>query len=191
MPTEDLVVKGGLFHGTQLWVNLPAGDKWTPPRYQDIEPGEVTLLASPDGGSLVRLIAGEIDAFSGAGRTHTPITYAHLSLAPGARVELPWRPEFNALVYVLAGEGSVGAEDAPIAEGQLAVLGPGDAVTLAAAAKQPAAAPTMEVLVLGGRPIREPVAFYGPFVMNTRDEIVQAIEDYQAGRMGVIEPKRA
>jgi quercetin 2,3-dioxygenase len=191
MPTEELVVKGGLFHGTQLWVNLPAENKWTPPRYQDIKPGEITLLASPDGGSLVRLIAGSLDEHAGTGQTYTPITYAHLSLAPGARVELPWRPDFNSLVYVLVGEGTAGAENAAITEGQLAVLGPGDVVTLQAAASQRVAAPNMEILVLGGRPIREPVAFYGPFVMNTRDEIVQAIEDYQAGRMGVIEPKRA
>jgi redox-sensitive bicupin YhaK (pirin superfamily) len=186
MPPEPLVVRGGLFHGVQLWVNLPRDDKWTPPRYQDIEPGDVTLVTSPDGGALVRIIAGEIDGQRGGGQTHTPITYAHASLSAGARLDVPWRADFNALVYVLVGEGSVGEAGTPIAEGQLAVFGPGDVVTVRAAARQPSATPTMEVLLLGGRPIREPIAHYGPFVMNTRDEIVQAIEDYQAGRMGTI-----
>ena len=190
MPPEDLVVKGGLFHGTQLWVNLPRDDKWTPPQYQDIEPGRVSLLSSPDGGALIRLIAGEIDGHGGAGATHTPITYAHVTLSPGARLDVAWRRDFNALAYVLAGEGTAGA-DTPIREGQLVVFGPGASVSIGAAARQSATAPNLDLLLLGGRPIREPVAAYGPFVMNTRDEIVQAIDDYRAGRMGRIPPKHA
>jgi len=186
MPTEQLVTKGGLFHGVQLWVNLPSGLKWTPPRYQDIDPGRVSLLSSHDGASLVRLIAGDLGGHPGPGLTHTPITYAHASVSPGAELRLPWRPEFNALVYVLVGTGTVGAERAPIREGQLAVLGPGDVVTVRADPGQDPRHPSLELLLLGGRPIREPVVFYGPFVMNTREEIVQAIADYRSGRMGSI-----
>lgn len=178
-PPEQLVISGGLFHGIQLWVNLPARDKWVPPRYQSIEGEQVVLLASDDGGALVRVIAGEVDGHRGPGVTHTPITYVHATVASGARLRLPWRADFNALVYALAGSGAVGAERRPIGLGQLAVFGAGDVLTIEASA-------TLEVLVLGGRRIGEPVAAYGPFVMNTRDELVQAIEDYQAGRLGTI-----
>lgn len=186
MPTEELVMKGGLFHGVQLWVNLPRELKWTPPRYQDIAAGRVALLSSDDGGALVRLIAGDLAGHSGPGVTWTPITYIHASVFPGARLQIPWRPDFNALLYVLSGTGSAGPADAPVREGQLAVFGPGDALTVTAAAHQDSRSPNLEVLLLGGRPIREPVVFYGPFVMNTRAEIYQAIQDYHAGRMGTI-----
>ena len=185
-PPEHLVVSGGLFHGVQLWVNLPAVEKWAPARYQDLRANEVELLASADAGALVRVIAGQFASYQGPGDTYTPITYAHASVAPGARLVLPWDPTFNALAYVLAGAGSVGAERRPIATGQLAVFGPGDAITLEAAPAQEGRSPELEVLLLGGRPIREPVAWYGPFVMNTRDELVQAFEDYQAGKLGTI-----
>jgi redox-sensitive bicupin YhaK (pirin superfamily) len=190
MPTEDLLEGGGLFHGIQLWVNLPAADKWTPPTYQDLEAGQVGLVASQDAGAVVRLIAGDLADHRGPGATRTPITYAHATLAPGARLRTRWRPEFNALAYVLAGRGSAGAERRPIHEGQLAVFGAGAAIELAADASQDVKdASGVEVLLLGGLPIREQIAWYGPFVMNTRDEIVQAIEDYQAGRMGSIPPE--
>jgi redox-sensitive bicupin YhaK (pirin superfamily) len=190
MPTHELLLKGGLFHGTQLWVNLPADKKWSPPRYQDIRANDVRLLSSHDGASLVRLIAGDLGGHAGPGLTHTPIVYAHASIAPGARLELPWPREFNALAYVLSGRGAAGIEGVAIREGQLAIFGPGDAVAITADAQQSGRAPRLEVLVLGGRPIRETIAFYGPFVMNTREEIIQAIADYRAGRMGVIPPTR-
>ncbi len=185
-PPEALVMSGGLFHGIQLWVNLPARDKWVSPRYQNLEGEQVALLASHDGGALVRVIAGEIAGHPGPGVTHTPITFAHATVSPGARLVLPWRPDFNALVYVLAGQGRAGAEGAPVGGGQLVVFGPGDYLTLEGAERQESRTPTLEVLVLGGRPIREPVAAYGPFVMNTRVELIRAIEDYQAGRLGQI-----
>jgi redox-sensitive bicupin YhaK (pirin superfamily) len=114
------------------------------------------------------------------------MTMVHATLAPGARMELPWRGDYNALVYVLAGAGTVGTERHPARMGQLAVFGPGDAVTVDAAQVQEARAPQMEVLVLGGRPIGEPVAWLGPFVMNTRDEVIQAYDDFRAGRLGSI-----
>jgi quercetin 2,3-dioxygenase len=180
MPTEELVMKGGLFHGVQLWVNLPRDLKWTPPRYQDIGASSVKLLASHDGGSLVRLIAGSLGDESGPGVTWTPITYAHATLSPGARLEVPWRQDFNALLYVLSGSGALGLDARPIKEGQLAVFGPGSALAVTASSDQ------LDVLLLGGKPINEPVIFYGPFVMNTHAEIVQAMEDYRAGRMGTI-----
>jgi quercetin 2,3-dioxygenase len=146
----------------------------------------VTLLSSPDGGALLRVIAGEVAGHQGPGITYTPISLLHATLAPGARLELPWRRDFNALVYVLAGSGTVGTGRQPVRVGQLAVYGPGDVVTVEAATIQERRHQQLDVLVLGGQPIREPVAAYGPFVMNTRAELVQAFEDYQAGRLGSI-----
>jgi redox-sensitive bicupin YhaK (pirin superfamily) len=185
-PPEHLVVSGGLFHGFQLWVNLPKTQKWAPPRYQDLRANEVTLAASDDGGALVRVIAGDVGGYTGPGSTYTPMAQVHATLSPGARLTLPWPPEFNALLYVLNGEGSVGLDGTPIRMGQLAVFGAGDSLTVAAAERQESRSPTMDVLVLGGRPIREPVAWMGPFVMNTREEVIQAFADYQAGRLGSI-----
>jgi quercetin 2,3-dioxygenase len=185
-PPEEVVVRGGVFHGIQLWVNLPSRLKMTDPRYQDIRGGEVRLLTTPDGGSLLRVIAGEVDGHQGPGVTHTPISLVHATVSPGAEVRLPWRRDFNALVYVLSGNGLVGTDRRPIASGQLAVFGAGDVVTVAAPESQDSRADALDVLVLGGQPIREPVASYGPFVMNTREELLQAFNDYQAGRLGVI-----
>ena len=193
MPPQELVTRGGLFHGTQLWVNLPASLKWSPPRYQDIQADSVGLVASPDGGALIRVIAGEIGGIAGPGMTYTPIAYAHATLSPTARLDVPWRDDFNALVYVLAGAGVVGsgADARPIREGQLAVFGAGDHVTISAETSMESPSATLELLLLGGRPIREPIAAYGPFVMNTREEIIEAVRDYQAGRMGSIPPAHA
>jgi hypothetical protein len=187
-PPEPLVIKGGMFHGIQLWVNLPAKDKFLSPRYQSLEGEQVTLLSSPDGGALVRVIAGDMDGHIGPGQTHTPITLVHATVAPGAQLTLPWRTDFNALVYVLAGAGRAGAAGAPIDQGQLVAYGAGDQLSVEAASRQESRTPSLEVLVLGGRPIGEPVAAYGPFVMNTRAELIQAVEDFQAGRLGVIPP---
>ncbi len=185
-PPEWLVVSGGMFHGLQLWVNLPAAQKLSPPRYQDLRASEVALVSSPDGGALIRIIAGEVDGHAGPGSTYSPMTMVHATLSPGAKVSLPWRPDYNALVYVLSGLGSVGAEGRPIEAGQLAVLGAGDVVTVAAAAIQEQRSPNLDLIILGGRPIGEPVAWMGPFVMNTREEVMQAVADYQAGRLGTI-----
>jgi redox-sensitive bicupin YhaK (pirin superfamily) len=187
-PPDWLVAAGGLFHGVQLWVNLPRDQKWAPPRYQDLRSSQLGLVTTTDAGSLVRIIAGDIRVDgatqTGPGSTHTPMSMVHGSLAPGARLELPWQVEYNALVYVLAGSGSVGVERRPLRAAQLAVLGHGDFVSVTASDKQDGRTPTMEVLVLGGRPIREPVAWGGPFVMNTKAEVMQAFEDFQRGRMG-------
>jgi len=185
-PPEWLVASGGLFHGVQLWVNLPAAQKGAEPRYQDIRGGAVSLLASADAGALVRIIAGDVDGHAGPGSTHSPMAMVHATLAPSAELALPWRPDFNALVYVLAGDGTVGPDHRPIHTGQTAVLGAGDVVRVAAGARQETRHPALEVLVLGGRPIREPIAWAGPFVMNTRDEVVAAFEDFQQGGFGQI-----
>ncbi len=185
-PPEWLVQSGGLFHGLQLWVNLPRAMKFTQPRYQDLRGGDVALVTTPDSGALVRVIAGDVDGHAGPGSTHTPMAMVHATIAPTARLRLPWRRDFNALVYVLAGQGTVGQHGQPVSTGQLAVLGAGDVAEVGAAAGQETATPTMEVVILGGLPIREPLVWAGPFVMNTRAEVIAAFEDFQAGRMGQI-----
>lgn len=201
MPSHHLYVTGGLMHGLQLWVNLPRSDKLVAPRYQDLLADDLPLLASHDGASLIRLIAGQLDGgaagtFTGRGQTYTPITYAHATIAPGAELRLPWPARFNALVYAIAGKGTAGPSGAPLDEGQMAVMtradpGAGDgAVVVRAATTQPSNVGALEVVLLGGLPIREPIVHYGPFVMNTRAEILTALEDYQAGRMGRIPPGR-
>jgi redox-sensitive bicupin YhaK (pirin superfamily) len=185
-PPEALVRSGGLFHGLQLWVNLPASDKLAAPRYQSLEGDQAALLSSADGGALVRIIAGDVGGHTGPGATHTPITFLHATVAPGARLHLPWRPEFNALAYVLSGSGQAGSESRPVGESDLVVFGAGDHLLLRGGTRQDSVSPNLEVVVLGGRPIREPLAWYGPFVMNTRAEVLQAVEDYQAGRLGAV-----
>jgi hypothetical protein len=185
-PPEALVVSGGLFHGFQLWVNLPRAQKWLAPRYQDLRAREVALVSSSDGGALVRIIAGDVAGHQGPGSTYSPMTLVHATLSPGARLSMPWRPDYNALGYVLAGRGTVGSEPRPVESGQLTVFGPGNALTIAAAEVQESRSSNLDVLLLGGQPIREPVAWMGPFVMNTREEVMQAFADYQAGRLGSI-----
>ncbi len=189
-PPEALVMSGGLFHGVQLWVNLPAAQKFAAPAYQSLEAGQVRLLSSQDGGALVRVIGGELAGHRGPGSTRTPINVVHATVAPGARLAMPWPQEYNALVYVLAGAGFVGGSPssagAAVRTGQLTVLGAGDYLEIAGGDRQQANMPALEVLVLGGRPIREPIAQYGPFVMNTREQVIEAMQDFQAGRLGVI-----
>ncbi|HEU0236757.1 MAG TPA: pirin family protein [Candidatus Limnocylindrales bacterium] len=185
-PPEALVRSGGLFHGLQLWVNLPAAQKFSPPRYQDLRASEVGLASSPDGGTLIRVIAGDVAGHAGPGSTYTPMTMVHATISPGARMSVPWRADYNALVYVLAGFGTIGTEERPIQMGQLTVLGPGNAITVRAGLEQESRSPNLEILLLGGRPIGESVAWLGPFVMNTREEVLQAVADYQAGRLGTI-----
>ena len=146
----------------------------------------MALLSSPDGGTLIRVIAGDVAGHAGPGSTYSPMTLVHATLSPGARLSLPWRADYNALVYVMNGDGTFGIDGRPVGTGQLAVLGPGDAITVAADRHQESRSPTMDLLILGGRPIHESVAWLGPFVMNTREEVLQAVADYQAGRLGSI-----
>ncbi len=185
-PPESLVASGGLFHGLQLWVNLPRESKMIAPKYQDIRGGSVKLLASEDGGALLRLIAGDIGGHRGPGATHTPITMVHLSVNPGASVTLPWRSDFNALAYGLAGSGTAGPDARPFRMGRTVVFGRGDALTVTADPVQDSRSSNLEVVLLGGLPIREPMFHYGPFVMNSHVELAQAFEDFQAGRLGTV-----
>ena len=190
-PPEALVLSGGLFHGFQLWVNLPASKKWTAPRYQDIRGDNAELISSPDGGALLRLIAGDVAGFEGPGATHTPMAMLHATISPGAKLDVPWRADFNALAYVLNGSATVGPDHRALRSGQLAVFGAGDLMTITADEHQESRSPQVDVLILGGQPIREPVAWYGPFVMNTKAELAQAFEDFNAGRMGKVPATRA
>jgi redox-sensitive bicupin YhaK (pirin superfamily) len=185
-PPDALIDSGGLFHGIQLWVNLPARLKMTNPRYQDIEAESVSLLTNENGDAIIRVIAGSLGDAAGPGSTHTPISIVHVSLSPGGQLALPWNPAYNALTYVLAGQGTVGLDRHAIGEGQMAVHVDGDFLVLSANEAQDSRTQAFEVLILGGEPIREPVAHYGPFVMNTKAELQQAFEDYQAGRLGQI-----
>jgi quercetin 2,3-dioxygenase len=187
-PPEELVVSGGLFHGVQLWVNLPAQKKWIPPAYQPLEAGDVVLVASRDAGALVRVIAGEVAGVIGPGSTHTPISLMHASITPGSVLELPWPVNFNSLAYVLAGSAEAGPGRHPVRTGQLVSFGPGEWLTIRASARQDSPSENVEVLLLGGEPIGEHVEHYGPFVMNTKAEIGQAVEDFEAGRLGRIPP---
>ncbi len=186
VPSERALRAGGPSHGVQLWVNLPARLKFTPARYQAITGDNLVLLASDDGGTLVRLIAGELAGHPGPGDTHTPITYAHATVSPGAELTVPWNPEFNAMAYVLTGQGYAGREARPVSDHSLVMFGPGDSVTLRAAEQIEGPTDALDVLLLGGLPIREPIVHYGPFVMNTKSEIADAIDDFNAGRMGTV-----
>ena len=185
-PTEEIVLKGGVVHGTQLWVNLPRSKKWADPRYQDIRSSNLALLSSHDGGTLIRVIAGAIGEHAGPGVTHTPITMVHATISPGARLELPWNPDYNALGYVLSGNGSAGSDRNPLGMGQTVTFGGGDWISFAADERQDSKTPNLEVMIIGGQPIREPIAWSGPFVMNTSEELQVAFRDYHAGKLGVI-----
>lgn len=180
-PPNDLVDEGGLFHGIQLWVNLPAKDKMLPPRYQSIEKDQITLGTDNGGHTIIRLIAGSMGKLQGPGQTFTPITLAHVTVRARGAAVLPWPSDHNCLVYVLGGKGTVGAEGRHVREGQLARFGAGDTVTLSASPEQ-----DLDVLMLGGQPIGDPVEHYGPFVMNTREELSQAVMDFNLGKMGSI-----
>jgi redox-sensitive bicupin YhaK (pirin superfamily) len=179
MPAAEFQRTGGRMHGFQLWVNLPRRDKLMRPRYQEIPAGRIPVARSADGAVTVRVIAGEALGARAVIETRTPIVYLHFTLGPGGRVVQPVPASFSAVVYVFRGEGRVGADERPVHDGQLAILADGGAAVALAGGP-------MEALVLAGEPLREPVARYGPFVMNTEGEIRQALLDYQAGRLGRI-----
>jgi len=184
LPSDAFMRDGGVMHGFQVWVNLPARDKMIRPRYQEIPAARIPAATSADGRIKVRVIAGRAMGASAVIETRTPIMYLHYTVTPGGEVLQDIPPEYRALVYAVSGEARIGASARPVREGQMALLGSGEAVRLAVEA---GAAADAELLVLGGVPLNEPVARYGPFVMNTRDEIMQAMLDYQTGRMGAID----
>lgn len=182
MPSRELQASGGRLHGFQLWVNLPRRDKRMKPRYQEIPAAKIPRVTTPDGKVTARVIAGEALGAKAVIDTRTPILYVHDSIATGGSVEQRIPEGFDAFVYVF--EGELDAGGTRVREGNLAILGPGEAVTLSVPADAPGGA---QALVIGGVPIREPVARYGPFVMNTRAELIEAVEDFQSGRMGRID----
>jgi redox-sensitive bicupin YhaK (pirin superfamily) len=183
MPDPSFVRTGGRVHGLQLWVNLPRSDKMIAPRYQDVPSAKIPVATSADGKVRVKVIAGEALGVKAAVETRTPILYQHFSLQPGATIRQPVPADYRVFAYGLSGKGFYGEGEArqEIDARKMVVFGDdGDAVTLTAGTEP------LEVLLLGGVPLKEPVVRYGPFVMNTEDEIRQAVVDYQAGRMGAI-----
>lgn len=169
--------RGGQLDFVQLWVNLPAKDKMSPPAYQEITSSKIPSGTLPGGGQL-RVIAGEIAGLHGPAHTFSPVIVADLTLSNGQSETLTVTPDYALMAYVLSGSAVLNNE--PIERGQIALLNTdGDTITLSS----PEAA---KVLILAGEPIREPLAVYGPFVMNTREEILAAFDDFQNGRMGVL-----
>lgn len=186
MPESGFLKEGGRLHGLQLWVNLPKKEKMIPPHYQEIPAQKIPVATSADGRVTVRVIAGESLGQRAVIETRTPIQFLHFRIAPGARISQPVPPEFNAFAYVL--DGNMAAGDAAVGEArkvethQMAIFArDGDEVELASVGEA-----TLDVLLIAGQPLGEPVARWGPFVMNTQAEIVQAVQDYQNGRMGSI-----
>ena len=184
MPTAAMLRDGGLMHGVQLWVNLPRADKLTPPRYQDLTGDKLTLVRSADGRALVRLIAGELGGHTGPGQhAHADRVRARDDRRRRSVLGRVARRVQRARLRVARHACVVGGDARPVGAHQLAVLGR-EGETLVVEADEPA-----DVLLLGGRPLREPVAWYGPFVMNTKQEIIDAVDDYEAGRLGTISPR--
>jgi redox-sensitive bicupin YhaK (pirin superfamily) len=183
MPSKSIREGGGRMHGFQLWVNLPARDKMMSPRYQEVPASRIPEARSNDGTARVRVIAGEALGAKAVIETRTPIVYQDWALEPGAVVEQAIPPEHNAFVYVFEGAVDVGPDARRVRDGQLAILGPGECVKMSVATS---ASKRGRLLLLSGVPLKEPVARYGPFVMNTEAEIHQAIRDFQSGRMGEI-----
>ncbi len=180
MPSKRMREQGGRVHGFQIWVNLPAKLKMTTPRYQELKGTQLPRGETADGRARVTVVAGEALGQKAIIDTHLPIVYQDWQLQPGADVTLPLDAAERVLVYVFEGEAVVGDEGKLLRDGQLGVLDTGDAVRLRGGEKPG------RLLLLAGAPLREPIARYGPFVMNTEREIIQAIEDFQSGRMGEI-----
>jgi hypothetical protein len=184
LPSGEFMRNGGVMHGFQIWVNLPARDKMIRPRYQDIPATRIPEAVSADGRAKVRVIAGSALGQSAVIETRTPIIYLHYTIAPGGETVQAVPEEYNALVYMISGKVRAGDDERQVSEGQMARFGHGNSVRLAVA--EDATGPA-NLLLLAGAPLNEPVARHGPFVMNTQQEIVQAIRDYQEGRMGKID----
>jgi redox-sensitive bicupin YhaK (pirin superfamily) len=176
MPSRRIREEGGRVHGFQVWVNLPARLKMTRPRYQEVPGTSIPQAATADGKARVRVIAGEALGARAVIDTHTPIVFQDWSLEEGADVTVPIPASHNAMVYVFEGSARLGERE--VGDGQLAVLGAGDAVRLRGGKAR--------LLLLAGDPLRERVVHYGPFVMNSDEELVQAVRDFQSGRMGEI-----
>lgn len=181
MPDPAFIRDGGRVHGLQLWVNLPQRDKMIAPRYQEIPSEQIPTATSADGKVYVKVIAGEALGVQARIETRTPILYQHFTLEPGASIVHPVPRDYRVFAYPLAGTGLYGpTRQALDAQRMIVFAEDGEAIALAAA-NEP-----LDVLLIGGVPLNEPIVRHGPFVMNTEGEIRQAILDYQAGRMGQI-----
>ena len=185
MPSSEFQRTGGRMHGFQLWVNLPQREKMTKPRYQEIPKAQIPEVTSDDGLVTVRVIAGEAMGQQAVIETHTPIVYLHYSIEPGGVATQAVPAEYNAFAYLVDGAGLFGQQRERAKDGQMVMLAQdGELIRI----ENPADAQTrLDVLLIAGVPLNEPVARYGPFVMNTEREIRQAFEDYVRGRMGAIE----
>ena len=184
MPSPEFMRTGGRMHGFQLWVNLPQRDKMIKPRYQEIPSSRIPKATSADGLVSVSVIAGEAMGEKAVIETRTPIIYLHYRIKPSGVVNQKVPHDYNAFVYVVEGAGLFGAEGERGADGQMIMFAPdGDEVRIENSADSKA---TLEVLLIAGVPLNEPVARYRPFVMNTEAEIHQAFDDYRRGRMGAI-----
>src|SRR5215470_8011759 len=184
MPSAAFQKSGGTLHGFQLWVNLPRKEKMMRPRYQEIPSAKIPSATSEDGLVSVRVIAGEALGTQAVIETVTPIIYLHYKVQPGGHVAQSLPDGFNVFAYVVEGEGLFGRDSERASDGQMIMFAPdGDDLVI----ENPSGSgEVLELLLIGGVPLNEPIARYGPFVMNTRQEIYEAIEDYQAGRMGEI-----
>ncbi|MVM32367.1 pirin family protein [Spirosoma sp. HMF4905] len=169
--------QGGQLDFVQLWVNLPAKDKKSPPKYQDIAASKIQTATLSNGGKL-RVIAGELAGLHGPASTFSPIVVADLTLTNGQSETLTIPNDYSLMVYVLSGSANLNGES--IDRGQIALTNT-DGATITLSTSTDA-----KLLILAGEPIHEPLAVYGPFVMNTREEILEAFEDFQNGRMGVL-----
>ena len=184
MPESEFAKNGGKLHGFQLWVNLPKIDKMMKPRYQDISSKNIPVNFSEDGKVKVKVIAGESMGKTAVIDTKIPIMYLHFSMQPGSVVTQKISTEYNSFAYLAEGAGYFGEEKKLVHKGQVIFFEKdGDEITIIASksSKLP-----LEVLLFGGSPIREPISRYGPFVMNTDEEIQKALEDYRSGKMGQI-----
>lgn len=177
MPGQEIVASGGTMHGVQLWVNLPAAEKWIDPKYQAIASSSIPEWRSDDGSVTARIIAGKLFGEEADVATRTPILYLHLKLSKGASIDVPVEPSFNAILYALSGSLTTGEPPTAFGERSMALLRR-DAPAIRLAAQDGAA----EALLIAGKPIGEPIARFGPFVMNTREELLEAIRDYQDGK---------
>ncbi len=176
-PSDDMLQNGGRMHGFQIWVNLPRALKMTKPRYQEYSKDQLPIVEN--NGRWVRIIAGEFEGTRSPIETTVPTTMLHVKLDPGATAAFSIAPDSNAIVHAIHGSAQI--ENKSLAEHNAAIFEHApDSLHVTAGEGG------FEALILAGVPLREPVARYGPFVMNTVDELQKAFDDYQAGRFGEI-----
>ena len=185
MPEKEFAKSGGILHGFQLWINLPKTDKWIKPDYQDVPSKKIPVAKTPDGKVSVKVIAGNSLDAKAVINTLTPITYLHFTIQPGAKIVQPVPKSYNAFAYVINGKGLFGKDRIIAEERKLIVFkNDGDYISIRVSEN---AGSSLEVLLIAGMPINEPIVQYGPFVMNTQEEIDNTLEDYRNGRIGKIE----